>query len=294
LQTLIESNVVVSRTPNERNADSELDALRSRVAELEQQLLQSQKLSSVGELASSLTHEFNNILTTVINYAKLGLRHQDQANRDKAFDKILSASQRAAKLTTGLLSYVRARDTRREPNSLARLVKDILVLVDKDLHVHRIHLDLKVEGDPYASVNPGEVQQVLLNLIVNARQAMQPGGTLTVIVSEDTQNGWSEISIQDTGVGIPAEKLPHIFTRFFTTKTADQHGQGGTGLGLALCKNIMDAHGGRIRVESAVGRGTRFTLKFPSVKRPDLSTACGLSPENVQSRDATPAETTPR
>lgn len=294
MQSFTELNDVVSRTPNDRNSSSELDALRSRIVELEQQLLQSQKLSSVGELASSLTHEFNNILTTVINYAKLGMRHQDQTQRDKAFDKILSAGQRAAKLTTGLLSYVRARDTRREPNSLVRLVKDMLVLIDKDLHVHRIHLDLKIDGDPYASVNPGEVQQVLLNLLVNARQAMQPGGTLTVTVSEVPEQGWAEISVQDTGVGIPADKLPNIFTRFFTTKTADQQGQGGTGLGLALCKNIMDAHGGRIRVESAVGRGTRFTLKFPAVKRPDLSSACGLSSDNLQSRDATPAETTPR
>lgn len=261
----------------------ELQELRVRMAELEQQLLHAQKLGSVGELASSITHEFNNILTTIINYAKLGLRHQDKANRDKAFDKILSAGQRAAKITTGLLSYTRAKDTRREANSLAKLVQDMLVLVEKDMHVHRIRLDLHVDGDPYAEVNPGEIQQVLLNLLVNARQAMQPGGTLTVRVSEKPDEQWAEISIQDTGAGIPAEKLPHIFTRFFTTKATDQHGQGGTGLGLALCKNIMDTHQGRIRVESAVGRGTKFTLKFPLVARPNLAAACGATLDSLKS-----------
>jgi len=272
---------VVSSSQSDVNSGTELQELRLRIADLEQQLLHAQKLGSVGELASSITHEFNNILTTIINYAKLGLRHQDKANRDKAFDKILSAGQRAAKITTGLLSYARARDHRKEANSLTRLVQDMIVLIDKDLQAHRIRLDLQLHGDPYAEVNPGEIQQVLLNLLVNARQAMQPGDTLTVHVTENVDEHWAEVSIQDTGAGIPAEKLPHIFTRFFTTKTRDQQGQGGTGLGLALCKNIMDAHQGRIRVESAVGRGTKFTLKFPLVPRPSLADACGLKANPV-------------
>lgn len=254
---------------------SELQQLQGRVEELERQLLLSQKLSSIGELASSITHEFNNILTTVINYAKLGLRHQDRESRDKAFDKILSAGQRAAKITTGLLSYVRAKGSRRESTGLAQVVRDVLILVEKDLQVHRIRTDIRISADPYAEINAGEIQQVLVNLIVNARQAMQPGGTLTVTVSEDLQEQLAEISVRDTGSGIPAEKLPHIFGRFFTTKTADEHGQGGTGLGLALCRHIMDAHQGRIRVESAVGHGTKFTLKFPLTTPPNLAAMCG-------------------
>lgn len=270
-------SVVVSSSQNDLNIHPEIQELQSRIVELEQQLLHAQKLGSVGELASTITHEFNNILTTIINYAKLGLRHEDKANRDKAFDKILSAGQRAAKITTGLLSYARARDHRQEANSLTKLVQDVLVLVDKDLQVHRIRLELHLDSEPYAEVNPGEIQQVLLNLLVNARQAMQPGGTLTVSVTANEEDRWAEISVQDTGSGIPPEKLPHIFTRFFTTKTSDHQGQGGNGLGLALCKKIMDSHQGRIRVESALGRGTRFTLKFPLVERPRLAAACGVT-----------------
>jgi signal transduction histidine kinase len=256
------------------NAD-ELERLQARLEELEQQLLLAQKMGALGELASSVAHEFNNILTTIINYAKMGLRHQDDATREKAFNKILSAGQRAAKITTGMLSYARSGGNRKEPHDLARLVRDVLVLVEKDLQVHRIHCDLELEGHPHASLNAGQIQQVLLNLIVNARQAMQPGNPMTVSVRENTQEGWAEVSVKDTGSGIPADVLPHIFDRFYTTKSADQRGQGGTGLGLAMCKEVVEAHDGRIRVETAIGHGTRFTLMFPLVPAPRMSVGNG-------------------
>ncbi len=267
--------------------------LQARMHDLERQLLQAQKLGSVGELAASITHEFNNILTTIINYAKLGLRHKDAANRDKAFDKILSAGQRAAKITTGLLAYARSKHSRREPQRLAQVVQDVLVLVEKDLHIHRVRLELSIAADPYAELNSGEIQQVLLNLIVNARQAMPPGGTLSIAVSQNPDEPWGEIAVRDTGSGIPPEKLPHIFSRFFTTKTADQDGRGGTGLGLAMCKTIMDAHQGRIRVESAPGRGTKFTLKFPLATAPDLAAACQSAGDSQRLPRETPAAATP-
>jgi signal transduction histidine kinase len=243
--------------------DQELAALRAQVEDLQKQLLQAQKLSSVGALASSITHEFNNILTTIINYGKMGLRHKDAATRDKAFDKIVTAGQRASKITTGMLSYARSKGDRRESMSLVQLVQDVLVLVEKDLQMHRIRLETVFEEEPWAEVNASQVQQVLLNLIVNARQAMEPGGSLTIRVGIDTTDGLGEIAVRDTGAGIPAETLHRIFDPFYSTKTADEGGQGGTGLGLALCRDVMEAHRGRIRVESTVGRGTTFTLRFP-------------------------------
>ena len=243
--------------------EQENEQLRAAVADLQQRLLQAQKLASVGTLASSITHEFNNILTTVINYAKMGVRHKDAATRDKAFDKILAAGQRAARITTGLLSYARGRGDRREPISLKRLVEDVLVLVEKDLQVHRIQLQLELQAEPRVVVNASQVQQVILNLIINARQAMEPGGTLTIIVRQNDEAQMGELLVRDTGAGIPADKLPHIFETFYSTKTADEQGQGGTGLGLALCKEVIESHHGRMRVESKVGRGTMFTLKLP-------------------------------
>lgn len=241
--------------------------LERQIQELKQQLMQAQKLSTVGSLASSMTHEFNNILTTVINYAKLGLRHKDNATREKALDKILTAGQRAARITTGLLSYARRGNDRREPTDLSALAREVLVLVEKDLQVHRVRLQTNFDAQPVvADVNASQIQQVLLNLIVNARQAMELGGQLTITVHADTDATTAEVSVRDTGHGIPADELRKIFDQFFTTKTADAQGQGGTGLGLSLAREVIEAHRGRIRVESTVGQGTTFTLKLPLTK----------------------------
>jgi signal transduction histidine kinase len=127
--------------------------------------------------------------------------------------------------------------------------------------------------DPLADVNPSQVQQVVLNLIINARQAMDGGGTLFISVRANAEAQHAEISVRDTGSGIPAEKLPRIFDPFYSTKSPDARGQGGTGLGLALCREVIESHRGRIRVESAVGRGTTFTLKFPLVPAVAVRTA---------------------
>jgi signal transduction histidine kinase len=251
----------------------ELAQLRAQVVDLQQKLMQAQKLSSIGTLASSITHEFNNILTTIINYAKMGVRHKSNVTRDKAFDKILAAGQRASKITTGMLSYARSKADRREPMSLILLVQDVLVLVEKDLQMHRVRLQTEFAGEPFAEVNPSQVQQVVLNLIINARQAMEGGGSLFIAVRANHETQQAEIVIRDTGSGIPAEKLPRIFDPFYSTKTPDARGQGGTGLGLALCREVVESHRGRIRVESAIGRGTTFTLKFPLVLAPTAQPA---------------------
>lgn len=253
---------------DERSAALRIAELQQQIQSLQQQLLQAQKMSSVGALASSITHEFNNILTTVINYAKMGVRHKDAATRDKAFEKILAAGQRASKITTGMLSYARQQNDRREIMDLVPLVEDVLVLVEKDLQRYRVRLTTQYETHPFAAVNSGQVQQVLLNLIVNARQAMEQGGNLTITVRTNAEQGQAEISIRDTGGGIHPDKLRRIFEPFFTTKTADDQGQGGTGLGLSLAREVMESHGGRIRVDSAVGVGTTFTLKFPLATSP--------------------------
>lgn len=255
---------------NAMTKPSEREELESLILDLQQQLLQAQKLSTVGSLASSITHEFNNILTTIINYAKLGLRHKDTATREKSLEKILQAGQRASRITTGMLSYARRGVDRREPVSLVALVQDVLVLVEKDLQIHRVKLETVFEGEPQATINASQIQQVVLNLIINARQAMASGGQLQVAVR--AQGEIAEISIRDSGCGIPPETLRKIFEPYFTTKSADAQGQGGTGLGLSMAKDVMESHQGRIRVDSAVGKGTTFTLKFP-VSRTGTATA---------------------
>jgi signal transduction histidine kinase len=252
----------------DERAAARIAELQEQIRSLRRELLQAQKMSSVGALASSITHEFNNILMTVINYAKMGVRHKDAAIRDKAFEKILAASHRASKITTGMLSYARQQGDRRESMDLVPLVEDVLVLVEKDLQRYRIRLITQFDQRPFVAVNSGQVQQVILNLIVNARQAMEQGGTLKIAVRQNAELQQAEISIQDSGCGIAPDKLRRIFEPFFTTKTADEQGQGGTGLGLSLARDIMESHGGRIRVESAVGSGTTFILKFPLAASP--------------------------
>lgn len=257
--------------------------LERKLQDLQQQLIQAQKLSTVGSLASSMTHEFNNILTTIINYAKLGLRHKDVATREKAFDKILAAGHRASRITTGMLSYARRGGDRREPTDLVALAKEVLVLAEKDLQMHRVRLSTHYDDVPVvAEVSAGQIQQVLLNLVVNARQAMESGGQLTVGVRTNDDGGTAEILVRDTGRGIPADALRKIFDPYFTTKTADAQGQGGTGLGLSLAREVVEAHHGRIRVESAIGQGTTFILKLPLFK-----------PRTSPARDAARSKTDP-
>ncbi len=236
---------------------------RSEADQLRQQLLQAQKLSSVGALASSVAHEFNNILTTIINYTRLALRHRDEASRTQALEKILKGSQRAATIINSMLGFARNTSTQREMVDLIALVEETLVLTEKDLSKHRIHVEKKYHGKPQASVVPAQIEQVLLNLVINARQAMPNGGRLRIEVRENARTQMVEMSVADSGIGIPPDRLRLIFEPFFTTKEPDSNGHGGTGLGLSVCRQIIEQHQGRIRVESLVGKGSTFTLKLP-------------------------------
>ncbi|HVS37164.1 MAG TPA: ATP-binding protein [Gemmataceae bacterium] len=232
--------------------------------QLRQQLLQAQKLSSVGALASSVAHEFNNILTTIINYARLALRTpHDETARTQALEKILKGGQRAAVVINSMLGFARNTSTQREHANLVGLVDEVLILTEKDLSKHRIQVEKKVQGRPHAHVVPAQIEQVLLNLIINARQAMPRGGRLRVEVRENARSGMVELIVADSGVGIPPERLRLIFEPFYTTKEPDANGHGGTGLGLSVCRQIIEQHQGRIRVESLVGKGSTFTVKLP-------------------------------
>jgi signal transduction histidine kinase len=236
----------------------------SETDQLRQQLLQAQKLSSVGALASSVAHEFNNILTTIMNYARLALRAEgDEAARTQALEKILKGSQRAATIINSMLGFARNNSTQREMTDLVGLVEEVLILTDKDLSKHRIQVEKKFHGRPRAPVVPAQIEQVLLNLILNARQAMPRGGHLRIEVRENARTRLVEIRLSDTGVGIPPERLRLIFEPFYTTKEPDANGHGGTGLGLSVCRQIIEQHQGRIRVESLVGKGATFTVKLP-------------------------------
>ena len=240
-------------------------SLTEQVEALQKQLTASQKLTALGELVSTTTHEFNNVLTTIINYAKMGLRHKDDASRQKCFDKILIAANRAAKITNGILGMARNRAAGQEPTDLVRLVEDTLLLLEREMNKYRIAVEKHFRAVPPAYVAGNQIQQVLLNILINARQAMPSGGRVILKLLHDVENDMIDLVIRDYGCGIPPEKLPHIFEAFYTTKKGpDASGKGGTGLGLSMCRDIVEAHRGRIRVESTVGKGTAFTIKLPT------------------------------
>jgi signal transduction histidine kinase len=235
---------------------------------LKEQLRQSQKLTALGELVSTTTHEFNNVLMTIINYAKMGLRHTDDATRKKAFEKILAAGMRANKITNTVLGMARNRSTGQESTDLRALVDDTLTLLEREMNKYRIKIDKQFHPIPEAHVNGNQIQQVLLNLLINARQAMPSGGRLILKLLHDPESDTVDLVVRDFGCGIPADKLPHIFDSFYTTKKGpDSSGKGGTGLGLSMCKDIIEAHQGRIRVDSTIGKGTAFTLKLPTARK---------------------------
>jgi signal transduction histidine kinase len=236
----------------------------SEADQLRQQLLQAQRLSSVGALASSVAHEFNNILTTIINYAKLAIRPQSRdADRVQALGQILKSGQRAALIINSMLGFARNSSAQRQPTDLVALIEDLLLLAEKDLSKHHIQIEKRYQGRPQAPVVAAQIEQVLLNLILNARQAMPRGGKLRLEVRHNDRTNMAEVRIADTGCGIAADKLRLIFEPFYTTKQPDEHGHGGTGLGLSVCRQIIEQHNGRIRVESLVGKGSTFTVKLP-------------------------------
>ena len=249
----------------------ECDVLYERIALLEERLEQAQRLTALGELTGTTTHEFNNILMTILNYAKLGLRHRDDETRQKSLEKILAAANRASKITATILGVARNRKPSFEPTDLTALVEDALMLLEREMTKYKIAVEKLFLQVPEISADGNRIQQVLVNLLINARQAMPDGGRLAVKIGPAAENGMVELVIRDFGCGIPKEKLPRIFDPYFSTKTGpDESGKGGTGLGLALCKKVIEEHRGRIRVESALGKGTAFTLMLPTADSPSM------------------------
>ena len=235
---------------------NEIQRLRNEIDALKKQLDQSQRMTALGELVSTTTHEFNNVLMTIINYAKMGMRHDDKQTRDKAFDKINNAGMRAAKITNAVLGMARNRSEHFELTDVSKLIDESMVLLEREMQKYRISVDIDIDKDiPEISAIGNQVQQVLMNLLINARQAMSEGGQLVIKLKKNLQNNTVDLSVRDYGPGISQEKLRKIFDPFYSTKSGpDETGKGGTGVGLSTCKNIIEAHGGKIRVESSLGK----------------------------------------
>ncbi|HSE49395.1 MAG TPA: ATP-binding protein [Terriglobales bacterium] len=243
-----------------------VDDITERIG-LESQLTQAEKMSSIGLLAAGVAHEVNTPLAVISSYAQM-LAKQVAGDEKKSslLEKITAQTFRASEIVNNLLNFSRTSGTEFSDISLNKVIGDTLSLLDHQMKVAKVKVVHELAEDlPLIHGNAGKLQQVFLNLFLNAKDAMPHGGTLTV----STANGSGvNVAIKDTGTGIEPENLRRIYDPFFTTKNNVREGERrGTGLGLAVSYGIIQEHAGKIHVESEPGKGTTFYLEFPMVRK---------------------------
>lgn len=236
-----------------------LDDVTERVR-LEDQLLQAEKLSSIGLLAAGIAHEINTPIAGISSYTQMLLKQmRDDDPKRELLAKIERQTFRASEIVNSLLNFSRLGNSDHGPVNLNEVITESLSLLEHQFKAKRIKVSLRLDQSlPQISGNAGKLQQVFINLFLNARDAMPNGGRLEVATSSNSD--MVIVDVKDTGVGIPAENIGRIYDPFFTTKEPGK----GTGLGLAVSYGIVQEHSGRIFVESEPGRGTHFRLKFPA------------------------------
>ena len=239
------------------------------LADTQKQLAQSDKLASVGRLAAGIAHEINNPLTGVLSYASLlRKRMGEDPSACEDLDVIVRETVRCRGIIRGLLDFARPTAPARQPTDLNDVVRRSVSVVMTQLSMQKVVLSLDLAPElPSANLDGNQIQQVVVNLLLNAADAIGTGGGTIRAHTSPAPESTIELRLEDNGKGIPAEDLPRIFEPFFTTK-----GNHGTGLGLAVSWGIVEAHGGSLEATSEPGQGTCFTLRLPTSAIPDSGT----------------------
>ena len=252
---------------DDQQLSRQVAAAQEQLDYLRHQLTESQRLATIGTIAAVIAHEFNNLLTPIVSYSQFALNSAESDTPDmalirKALSKSFQSSSKAGKICASMLALARGEASFADV-SVQKLVDEVMLVLARDPQKDGIALRVLIQPEITVHGDPVQLEQVLLNLLINARQAMLgKGGSLTIKATSD--NGKVKIQVIDTGPGIPPKLMPKIFTPFFTTKDVAHKGETkGTGLGLAICKEIIEHHGGRIEVHSEVGKGTTFTIQLP-------------------------------
>jgi two-component system, NtrC family, sensor kinase len=237
-------------------------AAEERLEEAREQLMQSEKLVSIGQLAAGVAHEINNPLGGILMYSHLVLEDlPEKSPARENLQKVIEQAERCKKIVKGLLDFSRQRKPEITSVQLNELIDETFRLVESQSVFQNIKIEKKLDPSlPSIAGDRSQLQQVLLNLILNAAGAMARGGILSV--SSSCEGDGVEIRCRDTGCGISAENMEKIFEPFFTTKSEKD----GTGLGLSISLGIVKNHGGALTVDSQPGRGTTFTVRLPAVK----------------------------
>jgi signal transduction histidine kinase len=239
--------------------DQQLTRLQREVETLRNQLRRAQRMATVGTMTAMVAHEFNNILTPIISYAQLARGNPRMT--EKAISRAAEGGKKASTICRAILGLTRD-DAEPVLVSLAEVVNETLAAMAREPIKDGIELDVDVPGDLVGRLRPVALEQVLLNLLVNARWAVLQRHVPRLITLRAHRSGRQlEISVADNGVGILPENLPRVFDPFFSTKSG-REGQEGFGLGLAVCRDIVQEMGGEISVESEIARGTTFTIRL--------------------------------
>jgi len=241
-------------------------AMGRRRAAAQDRLLQSEKQASIGRLAAGVAHQMNNPLTGVLAYTRMLLRRKDIGNDIRSdLQTIAESTEQLRKIVKGLLDFSRQTKLDKEPMDVNRLIRTAVSLIEHPALIRGVSVKFNPgENLPMLTLDRNQFQSVLLNMIINALDATEPGGNIAIstrigLSASDAGQKGLEISIADTGCGIPPEDLDKLFEPFFTKKDPSQ----ATGLGLSVSFGIVQRHGGTIRVQSEAGKGTRFFIWLP-------------------------------
>jgi len=243
----------------EQKVETRTQELRSAQAET----MRGEKLASVGLLASGVAHELNNPLTGILTFSHLVRQKMPDKSPDaEDLDLVIRETKRCAAIIKRLLDFAREKLPEKQFTDLNRIVEDTVRIVESPAHLRNIEIVLDLDRNlPLIWIDGDQIKQVIMNMLVNAQHAVEEKGSITLSTRRAPQNGepMVEISIVDTGCGIPEKNLRRIFDPFFTSKNVGK----GTGLGLSVSHGIVEAHGGRIEVESKVGEGSTFRVFLP-------------------------------
>lgn len=252
-----------------KSLHKQIDDQIQQKEQMEFQLGQLQALANMGVSTSMIAHELNNLLTPLSNYAELALKNPgDKILTEKALQKTIKNCTRASKVMSSILAMTGKKVEKRSQVSLSVIVDEIFVSLCRDFAKDSISVKTEIPDDLTIFAIDIQIQQAIMNLILNARDAMLGKGGILTVRAKPIDNG-IQIEVSDTGCGIPSENLNRIFEPFFTTKADSKNRSAvcGTGLGLAFCKKVVELHNGNISVESQQGNGSTFKIFLPAQKQ---------------------------